>query len=549
MSRIISPPPTPMLQGGMPPLTDGTIAKGPAQGGGTIQGSPQGSEGVAKGEATAQTNPSSTVSPTQAPQKGSFEAHQTTKLLGAEAPTLGNLLGKDDILSSAGLSKAGLGFLIAEKALEKGKMEGDVGKADGKAGTAIGFGDLGGKLNAGKDAKADLKGQDDKGLLAPKSTPQARTIQRSVLQGASEGTRTAQGDSLSSQNTAKGASVGMSGQTKAAHSTGMADPLGSGGAKLTSSNGTLPQSQGLDNKGLSDAAKSTSLSQGKAAEGAQATVEKGLAQASAQGASNEKATDKASLQNHLAQGASGKADALLGGGKEAAQSTLQTAAQTTTLGAGAAQLSQNKADLSQALPQTAANTQTAAQTTGKPTSGSVQDLLMNATTQTSAQDGSPDSPRQQLKQLVFKWASAQEAVALQNLHTVMLHDVTGVSNRIASLAQQGVIPSGELMSLLTKVLKKPGQRKLMDKIKDMLIKQGASSCMSAEMLQLIAAMIATNLAKAGDDDAEALLIDLFDRPSRRIELPEGGGSYHEEGREEQEHQERIFFDPSEDSDA
>ena len=515
MSRIISPPPTPMLQGGMPPLTDGTIAKGPAQGGGTIQGSPQGSEGVAKGEATAQTNPSSTVSPTQAPQKGSFEAHQTTKLLGAEAPTLGNLLGKDDILSSAGLSKAGLGFLIAEKALEKGKMEGDVGKADGKAGTAIGFGDLGGKLNAGKDAKADLKGQDDKGLLAPKSTPQARTIQRSVLQGASEGTRTAQGDSLSSQNTAKGASVGMSGQTKAAHSTGMADPLGSGGAKLTSSNGMIAQSQGLDNKGLSDAAKSTSLSQGKAAEGAQATVEKGLAQASAQGASNEKATDKASLQNHLAQGASGKADASLGGGKEAAQSTLQTAAQTT----------------------------------GKPTSGSVQDLLMNATTQTSAQDGSPDSPRQQLKQLVFKWASAQEAVALQNLHTVMLHDVTGVSNRIASLAQQGVIPSGELMSLLTKVLKKPGQRKLMDKIKDMLIKQGASSCMSAEMLQLIAAMIATNLAKAGDDDAEALLIDLFDRPSRRIELPEGGGSYHEEGREEQEHQERIFFDPSEDSDA
>jgi hypothetical protein len=239
MSRIISPPPTPMLQGGMPPLTDGTIAKGPAQGGGTIQGSPQGSEGVAKGEATAQTNPSSTVSPTQAPQKGSFEAHQTTKLLGAEAPTLGNLLGKDDILSSAGLSKAGLGFLIAEKALEKGKMEGDVGKADGKAGTAIGFGDLGGKLKLGKDAKADPKGQEDKGLLAPKSTPQARTIQRSVLQGASEGTRTAQGDSLSSQNTAKGASVGMSGQTKAAHATGMADPLGSGGAKLTSSNGTL----------------------------------------------------------------------------------------------------------------------------------------------------------------------------------------------------------------------------------------------------------------------------------------------------------------------
>jgi hypothetical protein len=73
--------------------------------------------------------------------------------------------------------------------------------------------------------------------------------------------------------------------------------------------------------------------------------------------------------------------------------------------------------------------------------------------------------------------------------------------------------------------------------------------MSAEMLQLIAAMIATNLAKAGDDDAEALLIDLFDRPSRRIELPEGGGSYHEEGREEQEHQERIFFDPSDDSNA
>jgi hypothetical protein len=109
---------------------------------------------------------------------------------------------------------------------------------------------------------------------------------------------------------------------------------------------------------------------------------------------------------------------------------------------------------------------------------------------------------------------------------------------VATLAQQGAIPYGELMSLLTKTLKRPGSDKRLKKIKDLLVTKGiVSSGVSKETLELIAAMIALYLAKKGDAQAEALIDELFGMPSRQIFLPEGGGSHHEEGREDDEHRE------------
>ncbi|MCB9639563.1 MAG: hypothetical protein H6728_02765 [Myxococcales bacterium] len=527
MSRISSPPTTPMLQGGTTSPTEG--GKGPAQGGEVTKAAPQAqAEGTSKGTAPGQ---STAPGQATAPQKGSFETHQATALLGADAPSLESLLGKDATSQGAGLSKAGLGLLLAEKAMEKGKAGLDgksLGKGESKGDAALKGGKfLGGK---GKAATGDTPGKS--AMLSAKNGSQARQIQRGTLTVANQGA----GKGEATQGSVKGGATTQSQQAQAGGTAGKAagDATATGGKGLAQGAGVGGEAQVAGGKG--ETAQSAATTGGKA-----------LAQTPAQTATSQGADGKAAAQGGTTMQGGASAQGAATSSKAQAQTTAQ--GMNGAQSAGTTQATDGKAatTLGASLGGAAATTTaSSAQTAEKPQSGSVKDLLMSATTQSGKTDNTPDSPRQQLKQLVIKWATAQEATALQNLHTVMLHDVSGVANRIASLAQQGIIPSGQLMSLLTKILKKPGQRKLMNKIKDMLIKKGASSCMSAEMLQLLAAMIATNLAKGGDDDAEALLIDLFDRPSRRIELPEGGGSYHEEGREEQEHQERIFFDPNED---
>ncbi|TNE49593.1 MAG: hypothetical protein EP343_11070 [Deltaproteobacteria bacterium] len=151
------------------------------------------------------------------------------------------------------------------------------------------------------------------------------------------------------------------------------------------------------------------------------------------------------------------------------------------------------------------------------------------------------SPKQELRQLVQQWANAKEANFLMNMQaTVMPNDVAAVAWRIATLAAQGAIPQGQLMALISKTLKSPGKRKQIKRIKDLLVKKGSVPAgISTETLELIAAMIALYLAKQGNIDADDLIEELFGMPSRGIDIivPDGGGSHHDEGREEQRHQE------------
>ena len=275
-------------------------------------------------------------------------------------------------------------------------------------------------------------------------------------------------------------------------------------------------------------------------------AEKNSAEADKAGKNAQQGTNLAGKMGSTAQGAattqgaatSGGAEGLAGGAHQEGVSQMPGAKVLAQMSAQATL--QEGATQGKAASHAAQQAKQGASTEeGTLKSSNLRELLMEETRGTSQEMTRSESPAQQMKQLVFKWATAQEAVALQNLHTVMAHDVGGIAQRIASLAQQGVIPSADLLQTLVKALKKPGQKKLMNKIKDMLAKKGvSSSCMSSEMLTLIAAMVATLLAKGGDDDAEALVIDLFDKPSREMWLPEGGGSEHEEGRREQESEAR-----------
>ena len=171
---------------------------------------------------------------------------------------------------------------------------------------------------------------------------------------------------------------------------------------------------------------------------------------------------------------------------------------------------------------------------------SLKNLLFSQAAQgTASDDTSPDSPKQQLRQFLQQIASAQEANLLQNLQTMLPQDAAAIAWRAASMVQQGHIPYGQVMDLIRNVLKRPGNRKLLGKIKEVLVKKGAiSASITAENLEIIAAMIAYYLAKGGDVKADRLLHELFDTSDFDFDIPEGGGGRHQEGRQQQGEEER-----------
>lgn len=253
-------------------------------------------------------------------------------------------------------------------------------------------------------------------------------------------------------------------------------------------------------------------------------------------------------------------------GGKSAHTTASLAQQTTTTQAGGDILGKSASGLGQDTLGATTKAMMGAKTEGSMASGnaaataqgastsaegtsrsfSLQSLLLHEAKEGSEIKGAENnketqSSRQEFRELVKQWANAKEMAFLFNFQaTVMPNDVSALAWKIATLAQQGALPKGELMTLLSKMLKTPGNRKKMDRIKNLLIKKGmVAAGASAESLELIAAMIAMYLAKKGDIEADDLLEELFGLPSRNLDLivPDEGGSFHEEGREEQNHQE------------
>ncbi len=253
-------------------------------------------------------------------------------------------------------------------------------------------------------------------------------------------------------------------------------------------------------------------------------------------------------------GRAGQSGVMAGAGKgEATKGTSSTwqAGASTSRETGASQGTQGKAqaqvaDSSKAAFATGAGALTAKAGEAKQTL-SLKHLMLQGgkgvgdTGRTESRDEA-NSPRQQLRQLVKQWTNAAEATMMQNLQVAMPNDVAAVAWKLASLAQSGALPKGELLSMLSKVLKKQGGKKQIDRIKALLLKKGmVAGGMSADTLALIAAMVAMYLGKQGNIDADDLIEELFGTPSRGLDfvLPEGGGSFHEEGREQQAHEDHA----------
>lgn len=513
---------------------------------------------------------SASSSPVDLTQKGSFEAHSGRDLLLNDSsqttqkePASGRRrtsTGSDDVSRgkrALALLSGGDELLpdTKGKAEAKGESAGK-GKAEAK-GKAEGKGETTGKSEAEGKGKAETKGKaaskgkaEAKGRAESKSgasgEARAKGKGRGKKAGASESAgkaTTSSGGKTSGKSAtattggkASGkASTGAGASGAATQGTGPSGAQGMAGAASgsvdTSARALQPQATGGTGAG--------SASGGAAAGGAAATGGAG-AMASTGGAAGAAAGGAASG----ADGAAGLTSSALGAGA-AGEGKAALAGKGVVAGKGAA--ATGKSSLAQGAAGAAAQGggQAAGSAEGSRRSLSLSSLLMREVqVGESAKASSREddvSPRQEFRQLVRQWASAQEATMLHNLtHTAMPNDVAALAWKIATLAQQGALPQGELMSLIAKTLKKPGNRKKIKRIKDLLVKKGfAAAGMSDDTLELIAAMVALYLAKQGNVDADDLIEELFGMPSRGLGmfLPEGGGSHHQEGREEHAHQE------------
>lgn len=491
---------------------------------------------------------------------GAFEAHQSMeKLIGTGEKTQGlhkkekNALQgglKEKAAQSKGTGKSGkkvsvLGVQIKQVADTKnakgtkqakggkgGKETGGEGKASkgGKAQTLQGGrqrprtrkGAAKGYMKARQNAQAG--GAKGKGTLGEKGGKNLK-MQGKASQGkVSQGSAGAEKGSALAQTPTKGKAAGAS--TKGAFSMGEA-----GGASANAkADGTLLAKGEQTKAGATEtsatgkgvASSDSALTSGKEAKGTSKAEAKGGELNTGKAAGDLKASDL-SKPGNLRVGGQAKAEG------EVTKTTQGTEAGKITEagkeGAKEGLASQQKGAEGQKPFQRASNL-------------SLKHMLMNSVDK-QEQAKSTENPRQEMRALVRKVATTNEAAILQNAQAMMVNDVAAVAWRIASLVQQGQMPHAQMIGMLKKILNKKGGRKLIDKIKDFLVKKKAvASGISTDQLELIAAMVATYLAQGGDMDAEALVEDVLGAPSRSFSLPEGGGEHHEEGRQQQREEER-----------
>lgn len=476
--------------------------------------------------------------------KAGFESHTGRDALLGEKAKGKPSLSRDastGAKTSGGQGKTDVKDLLlgggAKKGEGKGQTKGKGGvPAKGKQATK---GSLGAK---GKEkAKALLEGK-----MSSKGKAEAK--------GKSEGKVSAEGTKGKGEAAAKKASLAKATTEKSAAKQATVQSQISQSAQAKGKGAaSSPQGQAAKGatSGLAQQAAAPSAGQGKQASGAPMAKEASTAMKGTQTEGTKGTTP--TTQSSSAQKAQGSAPkGSVGGGmaQTAAQGSQAASGARGAAGAYSAKgsLGANKPGMQQQVGSSLTASKPSAPR--KSSSLSLQSLQIRTAKEAKANAKSQETPRQRMIALVKQWTSAAEMEVLMQSHGVMPTDAAFVAKRIAVLAQSGQIPMSDLFTTLVKVLKKAGNRKKLQKLKDALVKKGVISAgISTETMELIAAMIALYLAKGGDANAEDLVVELFGQSSKRLELPDEGGGHHEEGREEERHQSHQKGDTQGDGDA